>query len=471
MILRMAALNCNFNPHLPCGRWRLLYRYSFLLRNFNPHLPCGRWQKTLSDNDLSDYFNPHLPCGRWRCHSFLFHALRNFNPHLPCGRWPRSLAHHIPSQHFNPHLPCRRWRCLVAVDMIVKVFQSTPSLQKVTQGKRNKTAIAKFQSTPSLQKVTATYFACIKRLSISIHTFLAEGDSSRLQMLFAKMDFNPHLPCGRWPGLCKALFQCLNNFNPHLPCGRWQGCPLQSILVLGNFNPHLPCGRWPSIGLFFQQIFYFNPHLPYGRWRSICPMRRRNGDFNPHLPCRRWQQQQLTMCMIFLFQSTPSLQKVTWIEDSYTVSVTISIHTFLAEGDGSRMSVWRAIPNFNPHLPRGRWRGSRNKAKAVKLFQSTPSSRKVTICEYLHAVKDGISIHTFLAEGDRLPGIDSTGGHISIHTFLAEGDRLCLHDHDSAGQFQSTPSSRKVTASGEIDKHQFCISIHTFLAEGDLKCS
>ena len=45
MILRMAALNCNFNPHLPCGRWRLLYRYSFLLRNFNPHLPCRRWRK------------------------------------------------------------------------------------------------------------------------------------------------------------------------------------------------------------------------------------------------------------------------------------------------------------------------------------------------------------------------------------------------------------------------------------------
>ena len=126
--------------------------------------------------------------------------------------------------YFNPHLPYGRWLGDTEMCWHCREFQSTPSLQKVTQGKRNKTAIAKFQSTPSLQKVTATYFACIKRLSISIHTFLAEGDSSRLQMLFAKMDFNPHLPCGRWPGLCKALFQCLNNFNPHLPCGRWQGC-------------------------------------------------------------------------------------------------------------------------------------------------------------------------------------------------------------------------------------------------------
>ena len=55
-----------------------------------------------------------------------------------------------------------------------------------------------------------------------------------------------------------------------------------------------------------------------------------------------------------LFQSTPSLRKVTPFFHRDLTSIYISIHTFLAEGDGSRMSVWRAIPNFNPHLPRGR---------------------------------------------------------------------------------------------------------------------
>ena len=55
-----------------------------------------------------------------------------------------------------------------------------------------------------------------------------------------------------------------------------------------------------------------------------------------------------------VFQSTPSLQKVTWIEDSYTVSVTISIHTFLAEGDWKLCEISNNESYFNPHLPRGR---------------------------------------------------------------------------------------------------------------------
>ena len=100
--------------------------------------------------------------------------------------------------YFNPHLPCGRWPVRGYFYATNFKFQSTPSLQKVTQGKRNKTAIAKFQSTPSLQKVTATYFACIKRLSISIHTFLAEGDLGYRICFDSLFYFNPHLPCGRW---------------------------------------------------------------------------------------------------------------------------------------------------------------------------------------------------------------------------------------------------------------------------------
>ena len=217
-----------------------------------------------------------------------------------------------------------------------------------------------------------------------------------------------------------------------------------------------------------------------------------------------------------VFQSTPSLQKVTWIEDSYTVSVTISIHTFLAEGDGSRMSVWRAIPNFNPHLPcgrwhldlksqssstnfnphlprgrwqrhrkyytrcnayfnphlpRGRWQNNLNVTLSINIFQSTPSSRKVTIP---HGTESRCWSHfnPHLPRGRwrfALEVICRTE-HISIHTFLAEGDRrlyIWLHTlmnfnpHLPRGRwqvddplilshypFQSTPSSRKVTLIG-----------------------
>ena len=101
----------------------------------------------------------------------------------------------------------------------------------------------------------------------------------------------------------------------------------------------------------------------------------------------------------------------------------ISIHTFLAEGDGSRMSVWRAIPNFNPHLPRGRWRGSRNKAEAVKLFQSTPSSRKVTCYSCAH--------------WDNCHQFQSTPSSRKVTKALQRGKK--------GVKFQSTPSSRKVT--------------------------
>ena len=145
--------------------------------------------------------------------------------------------------------------------------------------------------------------------------------------------------------------------------------------------------------------------------------------FNPHLPCRRWQQQQLTMCMIFLFQSTPSLQKVTWIEDSYTVSVTISIHTFLAEGDGSRMSVWRAIPNFNPHLPCGRWHlDLKSQSSSTNFNPHLPRGRWQRHRKYYTRCNAYFNPHLPRGRWPTLTYKGDAPNQISIHTFLAEGD-------------------------------------------------
>ena len=236
-----------------------------MLAYFNPHLPCGRWQKTLSDNDLSDYFNPHLPCGRWRCHSFLFHALRNFNPHLPCGRWLR-------------------------LSYLLRL-------------------IILFQSTPSLRKVTKEFFHVSLDEIISIHTFLAEGD---LRLVCSSNKFSISIHTFLTEGDVVSV--------------RCAGAMVISIhTFLTEGDAILP--SWPD------------KHI----------------HFNPHLPCRRWQQQQLTMCMIFLFQSTPSLQKVTEAGCRCGELYRISIHTFLAEGDLSSISCFRIPSYFNPHLPRGRW--------------------------------------------------------------------------------------------------------------------
>ena|GEM_PF-7130822 len=100
-------------------------------------------------------------------------------------------------------------------------------------------------------------------------------------------------------------------------------------------------------------------------------------------------------------------------------------------------------------------------------FQSTPSSRKVTVGRFNSVRRITISIHTFLAEGDcRWAGLRA-GRQISIHTFLAEGDSLKISLCCPQQQFQSTPSSRKVTFNGYYSDFKITISIHTFLAEGD----
>ena len=58
--------------------------------------------------------------------------------------------------------------------------------------------------------------------------------------------------------------------------------------------------------------------------------------------------------MRYVFQSTPSVWRVTADDVSATVDTTISIHTLRVEGDVARPTNVRTIqPNFNPHPPCG----------------------------------------------------------------------------------------------------------------------
>ena len=149
----------------------------------------------------------------------------------------------------------------------------------------------------------------------------------------------------------------------------------------------------------------------------------------------------------------------------------ISIHTFLAEGDKAafcdsvhdtlfqstpslRKVTVQPFPNracaldFNPHLPCGRWPEEGISRCYSYLFQSTPSLRKVTQKSYVLSASYPISIHTFLAEGDFLQQDNHRQHIISIHTFLAEGDLQDEWYLISVPRFQSTPSLRKVTEQG-----------------------
>ena len=190
------------------------------------------------------------------------------------------------------------------------------------------------------------------------------------------------------------------------------------------------------------------------------------------------------------FQSTPSLRKATIGNFGRHHELIISIHTFLAEGDGRNAVVknhmihyfnphlpcgrrpaglrWLPPPEyFNPHLPCGRRLSFCSISCCSVAFQSTPSLRKATHIYDLITAGCVISIHTFLAEGDSVSIIHHLLSYISIHTFLAEGDRFSRPTADRADI-----SIHTFLAEGDVTKKKFekktSISIHTFLAEGDL---
>ena len=195
----------------------------------------------------------------------------------------------LQMQDFNPHLPCGRRR---------------PHIYGFGSSSR-------FQSTPSLRKATCLHVRYKTRFHISIHTFLAEGDhvitahgrlaDISIHTFLAEGDFRPCFQSGP-----------LQHFNPHLPCGRRLTC--SNVAFAGTyFNPHLPCGRRQLVDEYFllREEFQSTPSL-----RKATPS---DG------------------CFLFRcgpFQSTPSLRKATQIVICTLKGRLISIHTFLAEGDG-----------------------------------------------------------------------------------------------------------------------------------------
>ena len=145
----------------------------------------------------------------------------------------------------------------------------------------------------------------------------------------------------------------------------------------------------------------------------------------------------------------------------------ISIHSLLAEGDKITLSILFRRTYFNPLPPRGgRLRDTNFRVKHV-LFQSTPSSRRETRPCRSDNRRAGISIHSLLAEGDRVwpfylrpydhfNPLPPRGGR--------HGTRLT---HRPNKRFQSTPSSRRETQTPFLQTRFCAISIHSLLAEGD----
>ena len=147
---------------------------------------------------------------------------------------------------------------------------------------------------------------------ISIHTFLAEGDTTSMISDYKCRDFNPHLPCGRWLIKLNGIYYAA-------------GISIHTFLAEGDVPFDFLLASSPTISI--------HTFLAEGDLLPICSPAFRMSNFNPHLPCGRWQKVSLIISRTTTFQSTPSLRKVTFFP---------------------YVAVWR-LSNFNPHLPCGRW--------------------------------------------------------------------------------------------------------------------
>ena len=124
--------------------------------------------------------------------------------------------------------------------------------------------------------------------------------------------------------------------------------------------------------------------------------------------------------------------------------------------------------NFNPRPPRGGRPVNFSAVGNLELFQSTPSARRATTAAPYLVTASMISIHALREEGDRgiaalLPLLSyfnprpPRGGRPGR---ACTASRLVL--------FQSTPSARRATRSGQQLLNAFVISIHALREEGDV---
>ena len=257
--------------------------------NFNPHLPRGRWRARALSDRRNWHFNPHLPRGRWPEIAKEKYYFINFNPHLPRGRWLSLLVPQLLLMPISIHTFLAEGDLFCAKAYFINSqFQSTPSSRKVTMhylyvSNDYNISIHTFLAEGD---VLPSYVTAIS-LFISIHTFLAEGDRNSSNLEHILLNFNPHLPRGRWLIASeKARMATIISIHTFLAEGDWSR--QRSNCFHSNFNPHLPRGRWHNSDIQKTHRRYFNPHLPRGRWPKPNTLATAWINFNPHLPRGRW---------------------------------------------------------------------------------------------------------------------------------------------------------------------------------------
>ena len=87
---------------------------------------------------------------------------------------------------------------------------------------------------------------------------------------------------------------------------------------------------------------------------------------------------------------------------------------------------------------------------ASRIFLSTPSARRATVCRAEAPAGQIISIHALREEGDRNQNVTQPTLVISIHALREEGDQEWADKMGIAKQFLSTPSARRATTINQL---------------------
>ena len=138
-------------------------------------------------------------------------------------------------------------------------------------------------------------------------------------------------------------------------------------------------------------------------------------------------------------------------------------------GRRSRWSRGRGCRNFYPRPPRG---GRRPELQCCctkrRIFLSTPSARRATLCLVVTFHFRDISIHALREEGDvrNCSAAARSAGYFYPRPPRG-GRRFVLSSRSISVIFLSTPSARRATLYNRSQQNGYSISIHALREEGD----
>ena len=125
------------------------------------------------------------------------------------------------------------------------------------------------------------------------------------------------------------------------------------------------------------------------------------------------------------------------------------------------------ISNFYPRPPRGGRHRRDAKASGRKSISIHALREERDARALGTAYASNISIHALREEGDAGALGTAYASNISIHALREEGDPGAAVHCGQDAEFLSTPSARRATASGGLQKALKNISIHALREEGD----